>query len=98
LAYTAHVKAYNRAQMLAFCHELKAMGIRYLESNTNFLLLNFDGQTKTAKQAFDDLYKNGIAGRMFNSNDYRNMLRITIGLEDEMRKTATVLRAFIQGD
>jgi histidinol-phosphate/aromatic aminotransferase/cobyric acid decarboxylase-like protein len=35
---------------------------------------------------------------MFNSNDYRNMLRITIGLEDEMRKTAAVLRAFIQGD
>jgi len=97
LAYTAHVKAYNRAQMLAFSHELKDMGIRYLDSNTNFLLLNFDGQTKTAKQAFDDLYKNDIAGRMFNSNDYRNMLRITIGLEDEMRRTAAVLRAFIQG-
>jgi hypothetical protein len=98
LAYTAHVKAYNRAQMLAFSHELKDMGIRYLESNTNFLLLNFDGQTKTAKQAFDALYKNGIAGRMFNSDDYRNMLRITIGLEDEMRRTAAVLRAFIHGD
>jgi len=97
LAYTAHVKAYNRAQMLAFSHELKDIGIPYLESNTNFLLLNFDGQPKTAKQAFDALYKNGIAGRMFNSDDYRNRLRITIGLEDEMRRTAAVLRAFIQG-
>lgn len=95
-AYTAHIKAYNRAQMLAFSQALKDMGLRYFESNTNFLLLDFEGQSKSAKQAFDELYRHGIAGRMFNSADYSNMLRITIGLEEEMRRTAEVLRAFIQ--
>lgn len=96
LAYTAHIKAYNRAQMLAFSAELKTMGLRYFESNTNFLLLDFDGQSRSAKQAYDELYRHGIAARMFNSPDYKNMLRITIGLEDEMRKAAAVLRAFMQ--
>ncbi len=96
LAYTAHIKAYNRAQMLTFSGELRAMGLRYFESNTNFLLLDFDGQSKSAKQAYDELYRHGIAARMFNSPDYKNMLRITIGLEDEMRKAAALLRAYMQ--
>jgi len=95
-AYTAHIKAYNRAQMLAFTGELQAMGLRYFESNTNFVLLDFDTQSKSAKQAYDELYRHGIAARMFNSPDYKNMLRITIGLEDEMRRTAAILRTFMQ--
>ena len=96
LAYTAHIKAYNRTQMLTFSAALKTMGLRYFESNTNFLLIDFDGQSKSAKQVYDELYRQGIAARMFNSPDYKNMLRITIGLEDEMRKAATILRAFMQ--
>ena len=92
------VFAHNRDQLALFCADLREMGLRFFPSNGNFVLLDFDGQRKTAKQAYDFLDARGIVGRMFNSADYRNMLRITIGLEQEMRLATAALREFMSSE
>ena len=93
--HRARVFAHNRDQLTGFCADLRALGLRYLPSNGNFVLLDFAGQQPSAKQAYDFLNARGIVGRMFNSPDYRNMLRITIGLEQEMRQAMAALRDFV---
>ena len=84
--------AHNRDQLARFCADMAELGLRFLTSNGNFLLLDFAGQNTSARQAYDFLDARGIVGRMFNSPDYRNMLRITIGLEQEMRLATAALR------
>ncbi len=85
------VFAHNRDQLARFCADMRELGLRYLPSNGNFVLLDFEGQQTSAKQAYEFLDARGIVGRMFNSPDYRNMLRITIGLEQEMRQATAAL-------
>jgi histidinol-phosphate/aromatic aminotransferase/cobyric acid decarboxylase-like protein len=43
------------------------------------------------------LFERGIVARMFASPDYRNMVRVTIGLEPEMRAAAAALRDYLRG-
>ncbi|MBC7608652.1 MAG: aminotransferase class I/II-fold pyridoxal phosphate-dependent enzyme [Polaromonas sp.] len=93
--HMTYVRGYNRDQRAEFCSNLKAMGLHVFPSETNFVLIDFKGQQKTARAAYDHLYLNGIVGRMFGAPDYRNMLRLTIGLETEMRQTARVLGDFM---
>lgn len=95
--HRARVFAHNRDQLTGFCTDMQGLGLRYLPSNGNFVLLDFAGQQQSAKQAYDFLHARGIVGRMFNSPDYRNMLRITIGLEQEMRQVTSVMREFMGG-
>ena len=95
--HRARVFAHNRDQLTRFCADMQELGLRYLPSNGNFVLLDFAGQKQSAKQAYDFLDARGIVGRMFNSPDYRNMLRITIGLGEEMRQATSALREFMGG-
>ena len=87
--------AHNRDQLAQFTANMRDLGLRPFSSNGNFLLLDFEGQHKSAKQAYDFLSARGIVGRMFNSVDYRNMLRITVGLEAEMRLATAAMREFM---
>lgn len=89
------VFSHNRDQLTRFCADMRELGLGYLSSNGNFLLLDFEGQQKSARQAYDFLVARGIVGRMFNSADYSNMLRITVGLEHEMRLATAALREFL---
>jgi histidinol-phosphate aminotransferase len=95
VAHRERVFEHNRDQLARFCNDLQALGLSFLPSNGNFVLLDFEGQQKTAKQAYDFLDARGIVGRMFNSADYRNMLRITVGLDAEMRLATQALRDFL---
>ena len=91
-----HVFTYNRVQLARFTIEMQALGLRVIPSNTNFLLIDFAGQRKSARQAYDHLDAKGVVARMFNAADYRNMLRVSIGLEVEMRLATGVLRECMQ--
>jgi histidinol-phosphate aminotransferase len=95
LPHRERVFRQNRDQLARFAAEMRDLGLRFLPSNGNFLLLDFDGQRNSAKQAYDFLDARGIVGRMFNSPDYRNMLRITVGLDAEMRLATAALREFM---
>ena len=94
LPHREHVFAHNRDQLARFSADMRELGLRFLPSNGNFLLLDFEGQKKSAKQAYDFLDARGIVGRMFNSAAYAQMLRITVGSDAEMRLATAALRAF----
>lgn len=94
--HIAHVYAYNREQLARFTTGMQKLGLFVFPSNSNFVLIRFDGHKKTAKEAYDYLFSKGIVGRMFNSADYSNMLRITIGLEEEMREAIAAMQEFMR--
>jgi histidinol-phosphate aminotransferase len=90
--YMRQVHASNRERLARFARDMQSLGLRVIPSNTNFQLLDFTGQRTTARQAYDFLETRGIVGRLFNQADYRNMLRLTIGLDEEMRLATAALR------
>ena len=71
------------------------LGIKIYPSQANFLLAEFPENERNARAASDELERNGIAVRRFNSNAYRNCLRITLGTESALHAAEAVLGRFL---
>jgi histidinol-phosphate aminotransferase len=95
-AHTQRVFAHNWDWVRWLTAELGQAGVFVYPSNANFVLARFDDPAKPAEAAYRYLFGRGIVTRMFNSPDYRNMLRITIGLEREMRAVMTALHDYLR--
>lgn len=79
--------------------ELEAMGnhgLRILPSQTNFLFVIFDGAV-TAQMMFQRLMDAGYVVRHLPGQGLPQVLRITIGTEEEVRGLADAMRASLQG-
>jgi histidinol-phosphate aminotransferase len=96
-AHRDRVFAHNRDVLRWFTHELTDLGLHVYPSQANFALIRFDEAARPAQAAYRYLFERGIVARMFASRDYRDMVRITIGLEPEMRAAATALRDYLRG-
>ena len=94
--HTDRVFAYNRDLRHWFTQELTDLGLHVYPSQANFVLIRFDDSTRPAEAAYRYLFERGIVVRMFNSPDYRNMVRITLGLEQEMHTAAAALRDYLR--
>jgi histidinol-phosphate aminotransferase len=75
---------------------LAALRLQVTPSQCNFILVRFDDPAKSAAEASRFLAQRGIVVRRFNSPDYRDHVRITMGLEPEMRAVADGLGAFLE--
>ena len=95
-AHRDRVFAHNRDWLRWFTQELTDLGLHVYPSQANFVLIRFDASAPPAQAAYRYLFERGIVTRMFNSPDYRNMVRITVGLEPEMRAAAAALRDFLR--
>ena len=71
------------------------LGIKIYPSQANFLLAEFPDGERNARAASDELQRNGISVRRFNSNAYKNCLRITLGTESALAAAETVLERFL---
>ena len=71
------------------------LGIKIYPSQANFLLAEFPENELNARSASDELERNGISVRRFNSNAYRNCLRITLGTESALLAAEAVLGRFL---
>ena len=71
------------------------LGIKIYPSQANFLLAEFPDSERNAQAAWDELQRNGIAVRRFNSNAYRNCLRITLGTESALLAAEAALGRFL---
>jgi len=91
------VFAHNRDVLRWFTRELTDLGLHVYPSQANFVLIRFDESARPAQDAYRHLFERGIVARMFASPDYRNMVRVTIGLEPEMRAAAAALRDYLRG-
>jgi histidinol-phosphate aminotransferase len=75
-----------------FTEELKALGFRVLPSGANFVFAS--PSTKTAAEVFEAAKKEGIYFRYFKDPLTKDFLRITIGLDEEMKKVVDFLKKF----
>ena len=97
---TAHVErvlAHNRKWIDELTRQFAAMGLKVYPSQTNFILVEFPSiKGKTAAEANRWLNQNGIIPRQFAVEDFDNKLRFTVGKDDGMEKTISVMWDFMQ--
>jgi len=76
-------------------NELNELGLDYVPSATNFILINVK---RDADEVFKRLLKMGIIIRSMNAYKLNNWIRVTIGTEEENRAFIDSLRKIIKGD
>ena len=76
-----------------FSNELKDLGFAVLPSSTNFIFAS--PQDGSAKEIFETAKKEGILFRYFNQPRINDYLRITIGVDEDMKKVISFLRDFL---
>lgn len=75
------------------CGELDAMGMKYIPSVTNFVLINVG---KNAGLVYTKLLKRGIIVRGMRAWKLNNFIRVTIGTMPENRKFIKALREILK--
>jgi histidinol-phosphate aminotransferase len=92
-------RAHNAKWRAWLAAELESMGnhgLRILPSQTNFLFVIFDGAV-TAEMMFKRLMGAGYVVRHLPGQGLPQVLRITIGTEEEVRGLADAMRASLEG-
>jgi histidinol-phosphate aminotransferase len=75
--------------------ELGALGLQVTPAVANFVLVRFAAKPKDAGAAFGFLQARGIVTRQMGAYGLPEHLRITVGLEDEMRAVTASLADFL---
>ena len=76
--------------------ELSKLGIKFINSSTNFFLLNLSNQDKhAAKNAVLFFKKNGVLVREMNVYNLPNYIRVSLGTEEENNYFLKLLKKFI---
>ena len=86
---------HNRTWRTWLRDELRSLGVFVYPSETNFLLVRFDDPERSAREACRHLLGLGIVTARFHGPDFENHLRITIGLEEELRALVAGLKEFL---
>lgn len=81
--------------------ELDALGIDYVPSATNFVLINLYRKSakrdrKSAKEVYKKLLKRGVIVREMSAWKLNNFIRVTIGTMPENRKFVKMLKEIIK--
>lgn len=76
--------------------QLEDLGLFVYPSETNFLLVRFEDSERSAREACQHLLRSGIVTARFHGSDFENLLRFSVGLEDELRAVIVSLRDFFE--
>lgn len=95
-AHFENVREHNRTWRQWFCGEVARLGLHPYPSETNFVLIRFDDPAKPAIEADDCLRSRSIIARRFGAPAFRDCIRFTIGLEQEMRTIVDVLAEYLE--
>ncbi len=85
----------NRRLRNAFSESMKNLGLKVYPSQTNFVLLEFKPGEHSAVACADYLSSQGIAIRRFASPAYENCIRVTIGIEPDMKRIEAEIAIFL---
>ena len=94
--HTAHVYRETGRIRRWFSEALSEYGVIVHPSQTNFVLATFPDPARTSQMAYDYLKENGIVARRLTTQNFSDCVRFTIGLEQEMLRTADVVRSFFR--
>jgi histidinol-phosphate aminotransferase len=85
----AHVEIEREYLYSAF----RKMGLEYVRSATNFIIVNVG---KDCKEVFNALLKEGIIVRDMKAWGFNTFIRVTVGTKQENKKFVTALRKILK--
>jgi histidinol-phosphate aminotransferase len=90
------VRTQNRKNMENLCKELDSLGIDYIPSQTNFIMINLGN--RTGREVKEKLVLMNILVRSGDEfhNRYDNFIRASIGTEDQVAAFISALREVLQ--
>ncbi len=92
------VLRHNRKWIRKFSDVLSQIGLKVYPSQTNFVLVSFPPDCgRTSDEVYRHLNSHGIIPRQFAVEDFSDKLRFTIGRDEEMETTISVLKEFMSG-
>ena len=94
-AFVEQARAHNDVMRPWFADRLTELGLTVHPSIGNFVLVSFGGRDPEAARLF--LKQRGILVRQMGAYGLPGSLRITIGLEDEMRAVVDAVADFLDG-
>ena len=97
-AHTRHIFNLNKDLRTSFSQALTALGLTVYPSQANFILVEFPDPDRCAAKATQMLRQKGVTVRQFPSPAYKNCIRITLGLKQELRFAEKVISDFIKGN
>ena len=87
--------AYIERQKQYFYKQLNALGLRFIPSATNFILIDFKEDTA---RVYDWLLRGGVIVREMKGWGFNTFFRVTVGTEKENKKCITLLRQYCRKD
>ena len=76
--------------------ELDNLGVKFIKSSTNFILINLSDKDKiSAQNAASFFKKNGVLVREMNVYNLPNYIRVSLGTEEENKYFLKLLKKFI---
>ena len=76
--------------------ELDNLGVKFIKSSTNFILINLSDKDKlSAQNAVLFFKKNGVLVREMNVYNLPNYIRVSLGTEEENKYFLKLLKKFI---
>jgi histidinol-phosphate aminotransferase len=94
-AYTAYAVEYNARERARVTAALTSLGLKVTPSATNFVLVHFAENGKTASAANQTLLSQGIIAREVTNYGLPHCLRFTIGTTEENTAVIEALKAFM---
>ena len=77
-------------------NELENLGVKFINSSTNFILINLSDKDKlSAQNAVLFFKKNGVLVREMNVYNLPNYIRVSLGTEEENKYFLKLLKKFI---
>jgi histidinol-phosphate aminotransferase len=92
-AYMQSSQKLAREGKAYFYKELRRLGLEYVESATNFVLIDLK---RDSKQFFEECLKKGVIVRDMKAYRLDTCVRVTIGLPEENKKTIEVMEAILK--
>jgi len=94
-AFIKKVRSLVLKEKYKLYYALDKMGLKYVGSDTNFVLINIK---QDSKNVFNRMLKKGVIVRDMCAYGLRNYIRVTIGKPSENRKFLKVLKKIIHKD
>ena len=84
----------NKVGKHFYYDQFKEMGLEYLETQGNFILVKIDENPGSGKECFDFLLKKGVIVRPMGGYGFPNWIRISIGTEEMNAECIKQFKAF----
>ncbi len=85
----------NNSEREKYYEEFKKLGLEYVPSQGNFILVKVGEDDESGMNAYNFLLKNGVIVRPMNGYGFPKHIRISIGLEEENKKCISILKQFL---